>query len=118
MFIVGDMVKEIVDIFLSFCIVVIVLYSFIYFFQEEQVEMIQCIVGWFEKDGCFFVVFGKDEVKGMVMEKWLYEKGWVYFSGLGVEGMVKIVEEVGLKVEVKVVEEGLEEIFLWVIVRK
>jgi cyclopropane fatty-acyl-phospholipid synthase-like methyltransferase len=117
-FIAGDMVKETADTPPSSCTAVIALYSLIHLSQEEQVEMIQRIAGWLEKDGCFLAVFGKDEAKGMVMEKWLHEKGWVYFSGLGVEGTVKIVEEAGLKVEVKVVEEGPEETFLWVIARK
>ncbi|KAL2210129.1 S-adenosyl-L-methionine-dependent methyltransferase [Sarocladium strictum] len=117
-FIAGDMVKDTTHIAASSCTAVIALYSLIHLAQDEQVVMIKRIADWLEKDGCVLACFGKDETDGIVMPKWLDEKGWMYWSGHGVEGTVKLFEEAGLKLEVKEVQEGKDETFLWVIGRK
>ncbi|KAK0387761.1 hypothetical protein NLU13_4006 [Sarocladium strictum] len=117
-FISGDMVRETADTPSSSCTAVVALYSIIHLPQEEQVQIIHGVADWLEKDGCFLACFAKDEAKGLVMEHWLDEKGWMYWSGLGVDGTIKTMEEAGLKVELKEVEEGPEETFLWVIARK
>lgn len=52
-------------------------------------------------------------------EKWLSEKGWMFSSGWGKEGSVKMVEETGLEVLVREVRQDVvDSPFLWVLARK
>lgn len=95
------------------------LYSIIHLPPGEQVALVKQIYGWLEPGGVLVANFAAEKDDGKVMEKWLGEGGWMYWSGLGVEGTVKTLEDVGFKVERQVVEEeGDDERFLWVIARK
>ncbi|KAH8169990.1 methyltransferase domain-containing protein [Sarocladium implicatum] len=114
----GDMVSSTADTPSGSHTAVIALYSLIHLAQSEQKTMIERIANWLPKGGCFLASFAKDEIEGVVMEKWLDEKGWMYWSGMGVEGTLRVAEESGLEVVVKEVEEGEDETFLWVIAKK
>ena len=117
-YIAGDMVSSTADAAPGGYTAVIALYSLIHLAQAEQKTMIKRIADWLPKGGCFLASFAKDEIEGVVMEKWLDEKGWMYCSGMGVEGTLRAVEESGLEVLVKEVEVGEDETFLWVIAKK
>ena len=115
----GDMTTAVDDLLAPGSLsAVVALYSIIHLEQEEQRKMVARVAGWLEDGGCLLANFAVEETKGVVMEEWIDEKGWMFWSGLGVEGSVKMVEDAGLKVEVQVVEKGDDETFLWIIAKK
>lgn len=96
---------------------VVALYSLIHLAREEQAAMLVKISGWLEPGGVLVATFNLGD-EAVVYEHWLHEKGWMYWSGLGVEGTKKKLAEVGLKVEKAEIEGDEEEKFLWIIARK
>lgn len=102
--------------------IVVGMYSVIHLPREEQRVLMGRIAGWLRPGGVVLVNFGREEMEGMVMERWLgEEKGWMYWSGLGEEGTVEMVRGAGLEVvmrEVSKDEGGTDAEFLWVIARK
>lgn len=117
-FVAGDMVEVTKNIPPNAYTAIIALYSIIHLSQPDQQVMIKRIAEMLEPGGCFLASFGKDEEKGVVFDTWLDKEGWMFWSGMGVEGTVRALEESGMEVQVKVVEEGEDETFLWVIARK
>ncbi|KAF5965241.1 sterol 24-C-methyltransferase [Fusarium coicis] len=98
---------------------VVALYSIIHLQQEEQREIIQRIGRWLAPGGVFLSTFGTDEASDIIDENWLDEKGWMFWSGLGKEGVMKaLTEEAGLEVQHAVLEEDADDRFIWIISRK
>lgn len=95
-------------------------YSIIHLPRDEQVLLMEKIVGWLKPGGYFLANFPEEETEEIIMEKWLgEEKGWTYWSAWGVEGSVKMVEGSGLEVLVKEVRSSeVDASFLWLIGRK
>lgn len=96
---------------------VVALYSIIHLARDEQADMLAKIAGWLEPGGVLLATFNLEDTAG-TMENWLHEKGWMYWSGLGVEGTKKKLEEVGLTIEKAQIEGDEQEKFLWVVARK
>ena len=72
-------------------------YSVIHLPRDEQTEIVERISKWLKPGGLFFANFSKEDMANRVMPTWLGEKkGWMYWSGWGEEGSVKIVEKAGL----------------------
>ncbi|KAF5637825.1 methyltransferase [Fusarium sp. NRRL 52700] len=98
---------------------VVALYSIIHLPQEEQIEMIRRIGRWLAPGGVFLSTFGTDEASVIINEKWIDEKGWMFWSGLGKEGVVKaLTQDAGLEVQHAVLEEDADDRFLWIISKK
>ena len=97
---------------------VVALYSVIHLPREEQSSMLARIAGWLRPGGVLLANFSSGEMEGVVMEKWLDEKGWMFWSGWGV-GTVEKVEGEGMEVLDKGLEgEGVDVKFLWVVAKK
>jgi hypothetical protein len=55
----------------------------------------------------------------MITEQWLHEKGWMFWSGMGVQGTVKAIKNVGLHIELQDVSiDVVDADFLWILARK
>jgi SAM-dependent methyltransferase len=95
-------------------------YSLIHLPRSEQTEFMKKIVQWLKPGGLFLANFAQEELESEVNPKWLgEEEGWVYWSGWGEEGSVRMVEEAGLEVLVREITEDIVDAnFLWVIGRK
>ncbi|KAF5581644.1 methyltransferase [Fusarium pseudoanthophilum] len=113
----GDMMK--LDFEPGSLTAVVALYSIIHLQQEEQREMIRRIGTWLAPGGVFLSTFGTDEASAIVDESWLNEKGWMFWSGLGKEGVIKaLTGKAGLEVQHAVLEEDADDRFIWIISRK
>ncbi|KAI1860623.1 uncharacterized protein JN550_011471 [Neoarthrinium moseri] len=98
---------------------VIGMYSLIHLPSSEQVLMIEKIVGWLKPGGYMLANFTEETIGGVVNEKWLDDKGWVYWSGLGAENTVQVIKDTSLNVVVsKVTKDIVDASFLWVLAKK
>ncbi|CVK85769.1 related to O-methyltransferase [Fusarium mangiferae] len=98
---------------------VIALYSIIHLPQEEQRDMIQRVGRWLAPGGVFLSTFGTDEASVIIDEKWIDEKGWMFWSALGKEGVLKVLtQDAGMEVQQAVLEEDADERFMWIISKK
>lgn len=97
---------------------VVAMYSIIHLQQEEQEEIFRKIGNWLAPGGVFLSTFDTKEESGLVMEKWLDDKGWMFWSGLGKDRTVAALKASGLEVEKATLEGDEEEKFLWVIAKK
>ncbi|CAJ0546627.1 Ff.00g012540.m01.CDS01 [Fusarium sp. VM40] len=97
----------------------VALYSIIHLPQEEQKEMMKRIGSWLVPGGVFLSTFVVDEASVLVEEKWIDENGWMFWSGLGRDEVIKtLANDAGLSIEHAVVEGDAEESFLWIIAKK
>ncbi|KAI1035351.1 hypothetical protein LB504_006119 [Fusarium proliferatum] len=113
----GDMMK--LDFAPGSLTAVIALYSIIHLPQEEQREMIQRIGRWLAPGGVFLSTFGTDEASVIIDEKWIDEKGWMFWSALGKEGVMRaLTQGAGLEVQYEILEEDADERFMWIISKK
>ena len=97
------------------------LYSVIHLPREEQAEIIKRISQWLKPGtGYFLANFAEEPVPGVVMKNWLHEKGWMFWSGWGVDGTEAKLADAGLeKVISKVEPDSVDKAnFHWVIARK
>lgn len=116
-FCLGDMMK--LDFAPGSLAAVIALYSIIHLRQEEQKEMMKRIGSWLVPGGIFLSTFVVNEASVLVEEKWMDENGWMFWSGLGRDEVIKtLTNEARLTIEHAVVEGDAGESFLWVIAKK
>ncbi|KAF5008673.1 hypothetical protein FDECE_5085 [Fusarium decemcellulare] len=97
---------------------VVALYSIIHLPQDEQREIIRRIGVWLAPGGVFVSTFTAGEMSGITAEKWLHDKGWMFWSGLGQDELVAEMKAGGLKPEKVALEGDEEETLLWVIAKK
>ncbi|KAH7140994.1 methyltransferase [Dactylonectria macrodidyma] len=99
--------------------VVLGFYSIIHLPREEQDVLLNRIVAWLKPGGVMLVNFTSVDQESIVAEKWLDDKGWMFWSGWGADAMLEKVKQAGLEVLTNDVkkDEGDAE-FLWVIARK
>jgi SAM-dependent methyltransferase len=113
----GDMMK--LDFAPGSLTAVVALYSIIHLPQEEQKEMMKRIASWLVPGGALLSTFVVNEASVLVEEKWMDENGWMFWSGLGRDEVIKaLTHEAGLSIEHAVVEGDAEESFLWIIAKK
>jgi ubiquinone/menaquinone biosynthesis C-methylase UbiE len=94
-------------------------YSLIHLPRVEQVELLGRIAKWLKPGGYFVANFSKEEMDSVVMEKWLDDKGWMFWSGWGEEKTLEKVKQAGLEIVVaNVAEDVVDTSFLWVIARR
>ena len=76
--------------------------------------------GWLAPGGLFVANFAAEEMESSVMDKWLeHEDGWMFWSGWGAEGTIKVFEEVGFEILSKEIKEDVVDAsFLWLLARK
>lgn len=118
-FVEGDMMdRSVVDFPPNSLDGVVALYSIIHLPRDEQAEMLARIGGWLKPGGILLANFSEQAMEGVVMEEWLEERGWMFWSGWG-EGTVDKVEGEGMEVLVRALEdEGVDVKFLWLLARK
>ncbi|KAI0485244.1 methyltransferase domain-containing protein [Xylariaceae sp. FL0804] len=95
-------------------------YSVIHLPREEQTEMIARIVRWLSPGGLFLANFGVEAAEAQTLDKWLGEdKGWMFWSGWGKDGTLKVLREAGLEILMEEVKEDVDDAtFLWVLAKK
>ncbi|KAF2116433.1 methyltransferase [Lophiotrema nucula] len=98
---------------------VVAFYSIIHLPRAEQVVLISRIAGWLKPGGLFLANFSEAEAEGSVNEKWLGEKGWMFWSSWGGEQSVEMVEDAGLELLLREVSRDVADAdFVWVLGRK
>ncbi|KAI2467192.1 S-adenosyl-L-methionine-dependent methyltransferase [Annulohypoxylon bovei var. microspora] len=94
-------------------------YSLIHLPRVQQTEVIGKIARWLKPGGYLLANFAEDNSEAIIKEKWLDEKDWMFWSGWGKDGTLKVIEETGLQI---VVEELTKDVvdawFLWVIAKR
>ncbi|CAK7231548.1 hypothetical protein SBRCBS47491_007968 [Sporothrix bragantina] len=94
-------------------------YSVIHLPQEEQITILERIGRWLKPGtGLFLANFSGDEMKSAIAETWLdQEKGWMYWSGLGVAKTEATLQGAGLKLETSKLEKDTVDgaMFHWVV---
>ncbi|CAN9079398.1 unnamed protein product [Alternaria alternata] len=95
-------------------------YSIIHLPREEQKKLMGMLVKWLKPGGYFLANFSVRDMLGLEAEKWLnHEQGWMFWSGWGEEGSVKMVENAGLEVLVREVRQAVDDAaFVWVLAQK
>lgn len=96
---------------------VIGLYSIIHLPKSEQVEILGKIARWLKPGGCLLATFS-EATSGVVSEKWLDEKGWMFWSGFEQDETISHAEGAGLEIIHRAIEGDGEEQHLWIIARK
>lgn len=95
------------------------MYSVIHLPRDEQSEMIRRMAKWLKPGGLLLVNFSAETMPGLVMDKWLHEKGWMYWSGWGSDETLDKIKEAGLEVILNdVVKDEVDAAFLWVLAKK
>ncbi|RKU47245.1 hypothetical protein DL546_008767 [Coniochaeta pulveracea] len=99
--------------------VVLGFYSLIHLPREEQDVLLERIWTWLKPGGHILLTFAAEDMEGVVMEKWLADEGWMFWSGWGKDKTLDKVNEVGFEVLVgEVKREHVDAQFLWVIGKK
>ncbi|KAI3331441.1 methyltransferase domain-containing protein [Xylariaceae sp. AK1471] len=94
-------------------------YSLIHLPRSEQVRLLERIAQWLKPGGYFVANFSKAEMESSVVDRWLDDKGWMFWSGWGEEKTLGKIREVGFDVVVAdVVDDAVDASFLWVIAKR
>ncbi|KAI0841119.1 S-adenosyl-L-methionine-dependent methyltransferase [Hypoxylon sp. FL0890] len=98
---------------------VLAFYSLIHLPRVEQTEMIRKITRWVKPGGYLLANFAESDSEAIVMEKWLDENDWMFWSGWGKDETLKIVEDAGLQIILgEVSKDVVDASFLWVIAKR
>lgn len=98
---------------------VLAMFSLIHLPRAEQTQMLGQIHGWLRPGAYMLANFSEEEAETIVMEGWLHEKGWMYWSGWGADKTLAQVKEAGFEVvESKVEQDDTDAKFLWIIAKK
>jgi SAM-dependent methyltransferase len=99
---------------------VVAMYSLIHLPRAEQAALLGQMARWLRSGGVLLANFGGEATEGKVFERWLgQERGWVYWSGFGVDGTLAQVREAGFEVLVgDVKKDKVDATFLWVLAQK
>jgi ubiquinone/menaquinone biosynthesis C-methylase UbiE len=74
-------------------------YSIVHLPREEQTQLMRKITVWLKPDGFFLGNFSAEELPTAEVDNWMdHEKGYMFWSGWGEKGSLRMVEEVGMKV--------------------
>ena len=99
--------------------VVLGFYSVVHLPRQEQTVLLQRITSWLKPGGLVLVNFASGDMPGEVVEKWLDEKGWMFWSGWGTDATLKQAGEAGLEIIVGETAQDMGDAeFLWLLARK
>ncbi|CAI4213386.1 unnamed protein product [Parascedosporium putredinis] len=84
---------------------VVALYSLFHLPREEQTAMMARTVEWLRPGGLLLATFSGAAAEAVVMEKWLREEDWMFWSGWGREGTLERLGAAGFEVVVEALEE-------------
>ncbi|KAI1122448.1 S-adenosyl-L-methionine-dependent methyltransferase [Nemania abortiva] len=94
-------------------------YSIIHLPRDEQTALLERIARWLKPGGYLVANFSKEEAEAAVMEKWLDDKGWMYWSAWGEKKTLEALKAAGFDVAVaEVVDDVVDASFLWVIAKR
>lgn len=94
-------------------------YSVIHLPRDEQIVLVQKMTAWLKPGGLMLANFASEDNESVVMDKWLGDKGWMFWSGWGADVMIKKVGEAGLDIVHKEIAQDVGDAeFLWVIAKK
>jgi SAM-dependent methyltransferase len=100
-------------------VAVVGMYSLIHLPRQEQTQLLREISTWIKPGGLFLANFAEEDCEEQVTENWLGEGGWMYWSGWGIEGTMKMIEDAGFEILKKeLVSDVADARFLWVLARK
>ncbi|RYC63810.1 hypothetical protein CHU98_g2381 [Xylaria longipes] len=99
---------------------VVAFYSIIHLPRSEQTALLERIAQWLRPGGYFVANFSKEEKESSVAERWLDDKGWMFWSAWGAEKTLGQMKTAGFDV---VVAETADDVvddssFLWVIAKR
>jgi len=95
------------------------MYSIIHLPRDEQTEMIRRIAKWLKPGGLMLVNFSAEDMPEAIMDNWLHDKGWMYWSGWGTEGTLARIKEAGLEIILQdEINDLVDAKFLWVLAKK
>ncbi|GAB1320933.1 Methyltransferase domain-containing protein [Madurella fahalii] len=100
---------------------VVAFYSVIHLPRHEQRVLMERVAGWLKPGGVVLLNFGAEEMEGHVIDGWLDEKGWMFWSGFGEVKTLEMLTDAGLEIvfsEVTRDETRIDGSFLWVIARR
>jgi 2-polyprenyl-3-methyl-5-hydroxy-6-metoxy-1,4-benzoquinol methylase len=98
---------------------VVAMYSLIHLPLPEQGQILDNIAKWLKPGGYLLANFSEQAAEAIVTERWLDDKGWGFWSGLGAEGTLQKIKTLGLEVLVGEVEDdAVDASFLWVVAKK
>ncbi|KAK5633032.1 hypothetical protein RRF57_008746 [Xylaria bambusicola] len=99
---------------------VVAFYSVIHLPRTEQTALLERITKWLKPGGYFVANFSAEETEGAVMDKWLDDKDWMFWSGWGQEKTLETMKKAGLKVLIAKVETDVvdDSSFLWTIAKR
>ncbi|KAK6223193.1 methyltransferase [Colletotrichum tabaci] len=98
---------------------IVAMYSIIHLPRDEQSDMIRRIAKWLKPGGLLLANFASENMPGLVMDKWLHDKGWMYWSGWGADETLSKVKDAGLEVILNdVVQDEVDATFLWILAKK
>ncbi|TGJ86556.1 hypothetical protein E0Z10_g2251 [Xylaria hypoxylon] len=99
---------------------VVAFYSIIHLPRTEQEALFERIAQWLKPGGHFVANFAAEEMESAVMEKWLDDRGWMFWSGWGQEQTLEKIKKAGLEVVVADIADDVvdQHSFLWVIAKR
>ncbi|KAH8162725.1 hypothetical protein CIB48_g5527 [Xylaria polymorpha] len=99
---------------------VVAFYSIIHLPRSEQTALLERIARWLKPGGYFVANFPKEERESAVMEKWLDDKGWMFWSAWGKEKTLEQMKHAGFDVLIADVADDVvdDTSFLWVIAKR
>ncbi|EFX05945.1 stomatin family protein [Grosmannia clavigera kw1407] len=91
-------------------------YSLIHLPRDEQTELLGRIARWLRPGGCLLANFAEVAKPAIVMDRWLHDDGWMFWSGWGVNGTRARIREAGFDLVVAQVEQdAVDANFFWVL---
>jgi ubiquinone/menaquinone biosynthesis C-methylase UbiE len=95
-------------------------YSIVHLPREEQTQILQKVGKWVKPGGFFLANFSAIDLATLEEDRWLdHEKGWMFWSGWGEEGSVKMVEDAGFEVLAREVRQAVDDAkFVWILAKK
>ncbi|KAJ3577710.1 hypothetical protein NPX13_g2853 [Xylaria arbuscula] len=99
---------------------VVAFYSIIHLPRVEQTALLGRIAQWLKPGGYFVANFSAEEAEAIVMDKWLEDKDWMFWSGWGQAKTLETMKEAGLEVRVASVDKDVVDgvSFLWTVANR
>jgi ubiquinone/menaquinone biosynthesis C-methylase UbiE len=95
-------------------------YSIVHLPREEQTQLMHKIMKWLKPGGFLLANFSAEDLPAAEVKNWMdHEKGYMFWSGWGEKGSLKMVEEVGLEVLMKETYQAAGDTnYIWVLAQR